>query len=111
MKHEFKPGDLALLIGAGTANNFKTVELLSCFGSPEEIPFGDIHLVNREREIIWLVRSLNAPIKFGKEIVKAAGIRESHESPAAEAQLMPLRGNENPDAQLATSAPRQAVTA
>ena len=93
MSDQFKPGDMALLINAGAKNDFKTVELLEFLGSPGRIPFGDIHLVNPDFHRIWRVRSCRDPIVFSKYIQENSGVTSSMESPAAEHNLIPLRGD------------------
>lgn len=101
MNDQFKPGDLALLINAGAKNDFKTVELLEFLGSPSRIPFGDINLANPNFQRIWRVRSCRDPIAFSNIIQEKSGITSSMESPAAERNLIPLRGDFEPEQQRA----------
>lgn len=113
MKHEFKPGDMAMITGAltegGEQNIGKTVELLQIVKCGEKLKADGVlyHAVSGD---CWIVA--------GDELVSrcndGAGREWFEVKPRCfplERFLMPLRGDENPDAQLATSAPRQAVTA
>lgn len=107
MKHEFKPGDQVLIVGAttDTKNIGKSAELIelvppythSKFIMPNGLPG-----CHDELHPCWLLAGdgliQNDP-SFNGFGIRAPGF------------LMPLRGDENPDAHLATSAPRQAVTA
>ena len=105
MENNFKPGDLALLIGTGSKNNFKTVELLEFLGRPARIPLGNVHLANTRADPIWLVRSCRDPLVFRKATGEVAGIPASMVAPVAERQLMPLRDDHAPDQQLVTGKP------
>lgn len=106
MKHEFKSGDPAMIVGAFNvpANIGMTCELVEHL-QPEAIstwvdPSDGCRVQNAAEGPGWLV--------VGDGLTSYCG------TPgwvlAHERHLMPIRGDEDPDAQLATSAPRQAVT-
>lgn len=101
MSNQFKAGDLALLINASSRNNFKTVELVEFLGAPDLIPLGETQLRNTGRHGIWLVRACREPIIFSKKISSAAGVSSSMEAPVAERNLMPLRGDFEPEREMA----------
>lgn len=107
MKHEFKPGDPAMIVGAFSipSNIGKACELVEHL--PNEAisewvdPSDGMRVQNSAGSPGWLV--------VGEGLTSWCGT--AGWVLADERHLMPIRGDENPDAHLAASAPRQAVTA
>lgn len=107
MNHQFKPGDLAMIVGAFnvTSNIGMSCELVERL-EPEQIstwvdPNDGSRIQNATGQPGWLV--------VGDGLTSYNG--DAGWVLAGERHLMPIPGDENPDAHLATSAPRQAVTA
>lgn len=116
MKHEFKPGDLAMILAAPGAEHLvgKVVELKVAVGpGRKEIHFGSLW-GNPLSEPSWIVDGQGLVSRTVRSLtgeVVCIGRRQDGLSFVRASRLMPLRGDETPDAHLATSAPRQAVTA
>ena len=114
MKHEFKPGDLAVIVGAMTAggehNIGKAVTLIQRVEFRETVRvFGVLYYA--EFGAGWVVAGDGL---ISRRIDRETGLDFFEARPRCfplERFLIPLRGDENPDARLATSAQRQAVTA
>jgi hypothetical protein len=107
MTHEFKPSDPALIIGAFslTQNIGKQCELIQ-FVQTDEIYTAPNGITYQHADVpSWIVRGEGMCQWFDDGTVQ-----QSDWGVCAPQHLMPIRGDENPDAQLATSAPRQAVT-
>lgn len=108
MNHQFKPGDLAMIVGALNApsNIGKCVELIERL-RPEAVsqwvnPIDGSHVRNRAGFPFWIVIGDDLTSRFPGP----AGVVLVHER-----HLMPLRGDDKPAATMTTSIPQQAVTA
>lgn len=110
MKHEFKPGDPALVIGIGSKNNFRAVELIAHLGAPATVLVEGHEFHNNDRDDLWLVRSLGDPLIPARKVRKALGIGPLVEVPIATRKLMPLRGDEHDDL-ITTERPAELVGA
>lgn len=84
MSHQFKPGDLALMLPNG-----RTVQILEALGRPEKLVWGGLNLRNRKNENVWLVEFLSAPMLDILGQLHKTG-------PLTDSRLMPLKGDEQP---------------
>lgn len=107
MQHQFKAGDLALIINSGAPENIgKTVRLVE-FIAPHGEPFTSegIHFEPRE-EATWIVESLDgSKVLIGGYIGSLIKVRSG---PCREKWLMPLKGDQSP-AQTNTETPKEVV--
>ena len=107
MKHEFKPGDLALLVKTTHSENVgKVVELIrSDFRDLIDLrPHADHRVVNSLRTLCWVVRG-------DLTVFNAFGFRERVQfSACPQSWLMPLRGDEHDDL-ITTERPAELVSA
>ncbi|WAH56565.1 hypothetical protein LZ023_26665 [Pseudomonas silvicola] len=100
---QFKAGDLALLIGVGDQNNFKTVELVEFMGTPEVIHMKGFDLANTQGLRTWWVRCEDCVTPAAK-IRRRMGSIVLKEFPVAEKRLIQLRGDFTPEQQKAKEA-------
>lgn len=101
MSHEFKPGDLAVIVGTKFATETlgKTVELLEFLGSDPGIacPGGGI-VQNVDKNRMWLVRLTEGAYTDNLGVT-------SSEGPCREQWLMPLRGDFQPEREKSREVP------
>lgn len=107
MKHEFKPGDLALIVGANTDTTnigkvCELVELIQPHGKSIFIMPNGRPARHDQDEPSWLLAGATLTQKNPEH--SGFAIRQ-------ECYLMPLRGDEDPDATLATERPSELVVA
>ena len=101
MRHNFKPGDLALLVQAHYEENIgKTVELVR-FSCERWIPYGtDNYTANNQKlAACWVI---NGEILTDQDF-EGEGVTVK-QAVALECHLMPLRGNFQPEQQKAKEA-------
>jgi hypothetical protein len=107
MNHEFKPGDLAMIKICRSIPEMvgKCVELHLRLEANQQVWFGGL---------LWLADGVPAWIVSGEGLSRLTVDDKAISSPFAflgEFQLMPLRGDEDPDATLATERPADLVSA
>ena len=107
MNHEFKPGDLAMITICRSIPDMvgKCVELHLRAEANQQVWFAGMP---------WLADGVAAWIVSGEGLSRRTIDGEVASSPFAflgECQLMPLRGDEDPDAALATERPAELVGA
>lgn len=110
MRHEFKPGEMAVIVGAKRRPDVigKVVQLVELLQPGQEAaqPVAGTLFTNSEDEPVWLVTgdTLEGHVGAGGAVCPSEGIGASFPR-----FLMPLRGDDEHD-DLVTSTPRQAVT-
>uniref|UniRef100_A0AAU6W252 Uncharacterized protein n=1 Tax=Pseudomonas phage Touem01 TaxID=3138548 RepID=A0AAU6W252_9VIRU len=109
MKHEFKPGDLAMTVNLGV-NTGKAVELIEHLGTPDTVLVQGKEIYNLRGVDIWKVKALGDPMTPGKEVSEFLGIGPMVEIPVPTQNLMPLRGDEHDDL-ITTERPAELVSA
>lgn len=112
MKHEFKPGDQAIIKQCKTWPPAvgRCVELIVAVPSGEDVIHDGRLFRNTSGGVSWLISHPDGfPIHSN-----AFGLLKGMTDPVAlfrERLLMPLRGDEDPDATLATERPSELVVA
>ncbi|MCP3791580.1 hypothetical protein F477_03627 [Pseudomonas sp. URIL14HWK12:I3] len=104
MSHQFKPGDLALIVKAHHPENIgKVVELIR-FDDGElidHLPYADTYTENPDRLRCWLVLG---EITVTRVAGEGLGLRTNTTAAFLERHLMPLRGDFAPEQQKAKEA-------
>lgn len=92
MSHQFKPGDLAVIITKNTreANLGRAVRLIESMGFPDEYQWDGKLYVNTTGGQVWLIEVEGEPLetRFSTSV---------NRGPICEYKLMPLRGDFAPE--------------
>ena len=94
MSHNFKPGDLALIVDrrAREANVGRTVSLVKSLGSPAVYFWEGVEYRNTTGSQIWVIEVEGEPLEARRKAHVMRG-------PICEYKLMPLRGDSTPEQQ------------
>lgn len=94
MSHQFKPGDLALIVSKNTkeTNIGRVVRLIESMGSPKEYEWEGLLYVNTKGCQVWLIEVEGAALQTRFSTAAKRG-------PICEYKLMPLRGDFAPEQQ------------
>ena len=99
MSHQFKVGDLALIVDrrAGGANVGRTVLLVESLGSPSVYFWDGVEYRNTTGSQVWVIEVQGEPLETRRNTHVMRG-------PICEYKLMPLRGDFAPEQQKAKEA-------
>ncbi|OSN39543.1 hypothetical protein [Pseudomonas syringae] len=96
MSHQFKPGDLALIVDrrARETNVGRVVRLVESMGFPDTYQWEGITYINPRASQVWVIEVEGSPLetRFGGLVTRG---------PICEYKLMPLRGDFAPEQQKA----------
>ncbi|MBD8680317.1 hypothetical protein [Pseudomonas sp. CFBP 13719] len=99
MGHQFKPGDLALIVKAHHPENIgKVVELIRFDDSEliDHLPFADTYTENPGRQPCWLVLG---EITITRVAGEGLGLRTNTTAAFLQSHLMPLSKDSEPEQQ------------